>query len=59
MGTSHDRRPDPRHPCRQTEAPWQWAPHEPLLGEHNREVYGAILGVSERQVEANIAEGVF
>jgi crotonobetainyl-CoA:carnitine CoA-transferase CaiB-like acyl-CoA transferase len=30
----------------------------PLLGEHNAQVYGEILGLSRREIERLVAEGV-
>lgn len=32
--------------------------HAPLLGEHNQEVYGELLGLSDRQIEDYKAQGI-
>jgi crotonobetainyl-CoA:carnitine CoA-transferase CaiB-like acyl-CoA transferase len=35
----------PRHPRRSAETPWKCGPRAPLLGEHNRELLGDLLGL--------------
>ena len=48
----------PRAPRHQTETPWGWGPRAPMVGEHNGEVYGTILGMSEEQLADYRSQGV-
>lgn len=48
----------PRAPRHQTETPWRWGPRAPMVGEHNGEVYGTILGMSEEQLADYRSQGV-
>jgi benzylsuccinate CoA-transferase BbsE subunit len=48
----------PGAPYRHSETPWRIRRPAPALGEHNREVYGELLGLSESALRALRAKGV-
>ncbi|MFC1864399.1 CaiB/BaiF CoA transferase family protein [Chloroflexota bacterium] len=48
----------PGAPCKLSRSPWRVGTHVPALGEHNMEVYHGELGLSGKDIEALIKEGV-
>lgn len=45
-------------PVHASETDWEIKQGAPLLGEHNREVYGGLLGLSDAEIDELTAEGV-
>jgi crotonobetainyl-CoA:carnitine CoA-transferase CaiB-like acyl-CoA transferase len=45
-------------PVHASSTDWELKRGAPLLGQHNREVYGGLLGMSDEEIEALTAEGV-
>ncbi|MFC2005378.1 CaiB/BaiF CoA transferase family protein [Chloroflexota bacterium] len=48
----------PGAPCKLSHSPWQVGTHVPIPGEHNMEVYHGELGLSDKNIEALIKEGI-
>ncbi|MFC2013294.1 CaiB/BaiF CoA transferase family protein [Chloroflexota bacterium] len=48
----------PGAPCKLSRSPWQVGSHMPSVGEHNMDIYCWELGLSEREVEALVKEGI-
>ncbi|GAI06409.1 unnamed protein product, partial [marine sediment metagenome] len=48
----------PGVPCKLSRSPWRVGSKVPKLGEHNKEVYQGVLGLSEDEIEALIKQGV-
>jgi crotonobetainyl-CoA:carnitine CoA-transferase CaiB-like acyl-CoA transferase len=48
----------PGAPYRHSETPWRVARPAPRVGQHNREIYGGELGVSEETLRAYAEAGV-
>ncbi len=44
--------------CRMSASPWQAGRHLSTAGEHNREVYGKLLGLTEKEIESLVKQGV-
>jgi len=54
----HDTLRYPGAPYRLSETPWQLRRRAPLIGEHNMEIYGGELGVSQAELAVYLAAGV-
>jgi crotonobetainyl-CoA:carnitine CoA-transferase CaiB-like acyl-CoA transferase len=50
--------PQPSMPFRETEAPFPIRSMPPTLGEHNREVLGGMLGLSDAELEQLTGDGI-
>ena len=50
--------PQPSMPFRETEKPFPIRSAPPTLGEHNREILGGILGLSEAEIDQLTRDGI-